>query len=902
MTYTPGRAEQIGGDRFSLDFPTVAQCPRYPTATDERHRLVTTAIVGMPWDVYLSTLITLGSGTPCSLDDQSRGSGVNERRFLRNGAYPERFDVVIPNAWAYRSVDLRAEKQFAGGTQRVSIAFECVNICSFDNFSEYEGYRPPEPATNPNVRTAAQPARAGPPPAGRITLWVLITHPDVAAGTGSTRRAPTWTAIAFAAVAVCLPPGRGDTPAAAQGRSDAPASAAARDAFLEDLSRRSFTFFWEQTDPATGIVRDRSRSDGSPSSDNHVKVGSIASVGFGLTGMCIAAERGWLPPEAIRERTRTTLRTFAERLEHKHGWFYHWLNVHTGAREWQSEVSSIDTALLLGGVLSVRQCFAGDPEIARLATAIYHRVDFVWMRNGHPTLLSHGWRPESGMIVHRWDAFSEASMLYLLGIGSPTHPLPAASWRAWVRPMLTWDGMTYVTHAGPLFLHQYSHAWVDFRRWRDRDAPHDWFGNSVTATRANQRYCLSLRDRFPGYGETLWGVTASDARTGYKAWGGPPHDPQVDGTVVPCAAAGSLMFAPDLTLPALRHMRDRYGDRLYGRYGFADAFHPTADWINPDVIGIDLGITLLSAENARTGNVWRWFMANPEIAAAMRTAGFTPVEAGSRPQPTAASAASPAPARYELIEAPAAAAVASARAALEALPAALVDRFQARTFTAPDGTAIAYRLLPPSTPPAAGSRAPLVLLLHGSGEIGADNRRQLTPFALAWATDAARGRDRAYVVVPQMPARSATYSGPATGDARTSDGTALVPAALALVDELAATLPIDRTRLAVAGFSMGASTAWNLLHARPGFFARAMPIAGVPRADQAASVHPSTRVWAIHGNRDETNPIRHGRRAFVPLADAGARLRFSEIDHLQHEVPPVWLADGTLAAFLLGRD
>lgn len=708
------------------------------------------------------------------------------------------------------------------------------------------------------------------------------------------------------------------TPDAAQPpRAKATALSAQDDAFLEDLSRRSFAFFWEQADPATGIIRDRSRTDGSASSENHVKVGSIASVGFGLTGMCIAAERGWQPRDAILERTRTTLRTFAEKLDHKNGWFYHWLNVHTGAREWQSEVSSIDTALLLGGVLSVRQCFAADAEIARLARAIYHRIDFDWMRNGHPTLLSHGWRPESGMIVHRWDAFSEASMLYLLGIGSPTHPLPAASWRAWVRPWLSWPvhdwrgpiqprdrppdssvaplrvEMQYVTHAGPLFLHQYSHAWVDFDAWRDPDPPHFWFANSIAATRANRDYCLSLRDRLPGYSGTLWGITASDARDGYKAWGGPPHDPQVDGTVVPCAAAGSLMFAPDLTLPALGHMKARFGDRLYGRYGFADAFHPTANWIAPDVIGIDLGITLLSAENARTGNVWRWFMANPEIQGAMRRAGFVPA-AGERrfPPPLPAS-------RYELVAAPDPAADRTARAALSALPADLEDRFEAQTFTAPDGATLPYRLLRPAASPPAGTRAPLVLLLHGSGEIGTDNRRQLTRFALAWATDEARRRDAAFVVVPQMPARSSEYSGPATGDARTSQGTALVPATLALIDELVATLPVDRKRIGVVGFSMGASTTWNLLHARPGFFSAAIPIAGVPRADQAASVRPSTRIWVIHGNHDESNPVRHDRRAFVPLADAGARIRFSEVDHLAHEVPPVWLASGALADFVL---
>jgi poly(3-hydroxybutyrate) depolymerase len=708
---------------------------------------------------------------------------------------------------------------------------------------------------------------------------------------GAARRRPSpWAASALAAVAVCLAVPVIDG-APQQGATTTPRPGP-DDPFLEDLSKRAFLFFWEQTDPATGIIRDRSRTDGSASSDNHVKVGSIASVGFGLTGMCIAAERGWQPRSAILERTRTTLRTFAEKLEHQHGWFYHWLNVHTGAREWKSEVSSIDTALLLGGVLSVRQCFAADPEISKLATAIYHRVDFGWMRNGHPTLLSHGWRPESGMIVHRWDAFSEASMLYLLGIGSPTHPLPAASWRAWVRPTLTWDGTTYVTHAGPLFLHQYSHAWVDFRAWRDPDPPHDWFANSRTATLANQRYCVSLRDRFPGYSETLWGVTASDARSGYKAWGGPPHDPQVDGTVVPCAAAGSLMFDPGATLPALRHMQERFGDRLYGRYGFADAFHPTADWINPDVIGIDQGITLLSAENARTGNVWRWFMANPEIQTAMRRAGFVPAAGVRRSPPRPAS-------RYELVAAPDAEADRSARATLKDLPAALADRFEPKTFAAPDGVTIAYRLLAPLKAPAAGTPAPLVLVLHGSGEIGADNRAQLTPLALAWARDEARGRDGAYVVVPQMPSRSANYSGPATGDSRTSEGTALVPATLALVDSLLATLPIDRRRIGVVGFSMGASTTWNLLHARPGFFGAAIPIAGVPRADQATSVRPPTRIWVIHGNRDETNPIRHDRHAFVPLADAGATIRFSEIDHLAHDVPPTWLVEGRLADFLL---
>ena len=394
--------------------------------------------------------------------------------------------------------------------------------------------------------------------------------------------------------------------------------------FLDDLEQRAFLYFWEQVDPKIGIVRDRARTSGEPPDAEHRDIGSIASTGFGLTALCIAAERGWESRQELVARAQATLRTFDRDVEPVHGWFYHWLNIHTRAREWKSEVSSIDTALLLGGVLTVRQCFKEDPEIVRLADSIYGRVDFRWMLNGHPSLLSHGWHPETGFIPHRWDAFSEAMMLYVLGLGSPKAPLPSESWRAWQRPQFTYDGYTYVHTVPPLFLHQYSHAWIDFRRWRDPVPPQpDWFANSVAATRAQKAFLLSLSKEFPGYTENVWGLTASDSRNGYLAWGGPPRDPNTDGTVVPCAPAGSLMFTPDITLPALREMQRRFGERIYGRYGFADAFHPTSGWVNPDVIGIDVGITLLSAENLRTGNVWRWFMANGPIIRGLQRAGMT---------------------------------------------------------------------------------------------------------------------------------------------------------------------------------------------------------------------------------------------------------------------------------------
>jgi hypothetical protein len=395
------------------------------------------------------------------------------------------------------------------------------------------------------------------------------------------------------------------------------------EALLEDLSKRSFLFFWEQADPDTGIVRDRSRTDGSPVTGNARDVGSIASVGFGLTGLCVAAERGWVPRTAAVDRTRITLRFFAQRMEHQRGWFYHFVNLRTGAREWLSELSSIDTALLLAGVLTVRQCFAGDAEIPRLADVIYRRVDFKWMLAGDPLLLSHGWKPETGFLKSRWDHYCELMILYLLAIGSPTHPIPAESWRAWRRPVITFESYAYVGGPPPLFVHQYAHAWVDFRGWREREPPYiDWWENSVAATRAHKAFNLGLANEFPGYTEHIWGITSSDSRKGYVAWGGPPRHERIDGTVVPCAAAGSLMLAPDITLPAVRDMRTRFGDRIYGRYGFADAFHPTDGWVNPDVIGIDVGVTLLSAENLRTGQVWKWFMRNSEIPAAMERVGL----------------------------------------------------------------------------------------------------------------------------------------------------------------------------------------------------------------------------------------------------------------------------------------
>lgn len=401
----------------------------------------------------------------------------------------------------------------------------------------------------------------------------------------------------------------------------------ADESFLEDLSQRAFRYFWEQADPNTGLVLDRARADASAMDETHRDVASIAATGFGLTALCIAKDRHWVAEHEARDRARATLGFFAERAPNFHGWFYHWMNARTGERQWNSEVSSIDTALLLGGVLTARQAFRADAEIVQLATKILERVDFRWMQDGHPSFLSHGWKPESGFLQSLWNDYSEETILYLLAIGSRAHPITPRAWQAWKRDWIGYAGYSYLAGARPLFIHQYSHAWVDFRGRSESRPPYvDYFDNSIKATRAHRAFCIDLAKEFPGYSENIWGITASDSAGGYVAWGGPPRDPAIDGTVVPSAAGGSLMFTPDICLPALRAMKEKFGERVWGRYGFVDAFNPTTGWVDTDVIGINQGITLLSAENLRTGNIWRWFMRNAEVTRAMRLVGLARVK------------------------------------------------------------------------------------------------------------------------------------------------------------------------------------------------------------------------------------------------------------------------------------
>jgi hypothetical protein len=386
------------------------------------------------------------------------------------------------------------------------------------------------------------------------------------------------------------------------------------DDFLQEMEKRNFQYFWDQAGVQTGLIRDRCNV----LKDDNSIVASIAATGFGLTALCIGQQREFISPSDARDRVLATLRFLWKKMPTHRGFFYHFADINTGERVWDSEVSSVDTAILLCGLLTCRRHFEGHSEISLLAYEIFNRVDWSWLSED-TSLLPHGWTPEFGFLPYRWDYYSEMMMIYLLGLGSRPHPLPSDVWNAWKRTKFEYDGIRYIGSFAPLFVHQYSQAWFDFRGKRDQYA--DYFENSTLATDAHRRFCLELGKQFPDYSDDLWGISASDSQKGYVIWGGPPTMGPIDGTIVPSAAAGSLPFMTQPVMRVLRNIKDHYG-RAWTRYGFLNAFNPLKNWYDSDAIGIDLGISMLMAENVRTGFVWNTFMKNQEAQRGMERAGL----------------------------------------------------------------------------------------------------------------------------------------------------------------------------------------------------------------------------------------------------------------------------------------
>ncbi len=387
------------------------------------------------------------------------------------------------------------------------------------------------------------------------------------------------------------------------------------DAFLGMVEGRTFRYFAENTNPGNGLVIDKSPNS-RPAGHKYAPA-SVAAVGFGLAALPAGVERGWISKSDGAKLAKTTLLFFRDKMESEHGFFYHFVDMDTGLRAWDSEISSIDTALFLAGALTAGQYF-GDPEIKTLADGLYERADWAWMTNG-TRLLCGGWTPEKGFLSYYWHQYDESMVMYILALGSPTHPLDPSSWRAIKRTVGEYKGHELIL-SPPLFTHQFSHAFVDFRGKSDGFA--DYFKNSVEATLANRRFCMDNAASYKTYGPDSWGLTASIGPDGYKAYGAPPGLAVHDGTVAPAAAASSIVFTPELSIAAMRNFYAKYRDRLWGRYGFSDSFNLDRDFFAPDAYAINQGSTVLMIENYRTGLVWKLFMALPQVEKGMASAGF----------------------------------------------------------------------------------------------------------------------------------------------------------------------------------------------------------------------------------------------------------------------------------------
>jgi hypothetical protein len=384
--------------------------------------------------------------------------------------------------------------------------------------------------------------------------------------------------------------------------------------FLNDLENREVLSFYNDTNTTTGLVPDNvSANGGSPSSD-----ASIAAIGFGLSALTIADARGWLSHAAAYQRALNTINFLATNGANVNGFFYHFLNETTGARFGSSEVSSVDTTELMAGVLNVAQYWTGT-ALQTTASALYNRVNWPWMQQS--TGVFYGaWTPESGFSGGYGD-FSEAALLYLLSLGSSTHPASQSSWLSWSRtPVVHYSNYTFVTaDDAALFTVQYPMAWFNLQGLTDSRGL-NYYANAQTATLAQRQFMTDLNSTYSDYGPNLWGLTPSEGPNGYTVWGGPPANGPIDGTVVPTAPGGSLAFTPRLSVNVLENMKQTYGSTVYQKYGLVDAFNPLTHWTSSLVLGIDVGMTLIAAENSRSNMVWNIFNQNPAAQQAIAEA------------------------------------------------------------------------------------------------------------------------------------------------------------------------------------------------------------------------------------------------------------------------------------------
>ena len=410
----------------------------------------------------------------------------------------------------------------------------------------------------------------------------------------------------------------------AEAAADPPTSAGLTDdQFLELVAKRSFYYFWYESDPTNGLTRDRGRNFKSSEDAN---LASVAAVGFALTAYPIGAERGWVTKEEALERTRITLRTFAHGpIINVKGFFPHFVNFFSCKEAPDTEISTIDTALFLAGMITAMEYFQ-DGEVTELSRKIFERVDWNWARNGDPHFVAHGVDPRGNFLNAHWGSSTEGILIYLLGLGSPTHPLPHTSWDAFDKHTEEYEGYRFICEYGfqSMFRYQYPALWYDFRGRTDRCGI-DYFEHDTLAVLAMRRFCILNANHFIGsYGPDLWGQGASDGPGDrYMIYGFPPGNPYspIDGTIVPYAIAGSIPFLPKHCIQALRYLYDTHHE-VWGKYGFADSINPNQSFVARDALGLDAGTILLGIENYRSQFVWKLFMRNEWIRQTTRLIGW----------------------------------------------------------------------------------------------------------------------------------------------------------------------------------------------------------------------------------------------------------------------------------------
>ncbi|MBN8683256.1 MAG: dienelactone hydrolase family protein [Chitinophagales bacterium] len=664
---------------------------------------------------------------------------------------------------------------------------------------------------------------------------------------------------------------------------------------IEELQRRHFKFFWELAHKENYQVPDRWPTE---------SFSSIAATGFGLSTYLVGAERGWITREEAARRVLNTLKVLlnlpqgpeAAGVAGYRGFFYHFLDTQKALRYQQVELSSIDTGLLMAGVLSCMTYFDADSpeekEIRRIADTLYRRVEFDWFMNEQHRM-SMGWFPEKGFLPAEWRGYNEAMVLVLMGMGSPTHPLPADAWEKWCQSYYrsTYKGQDMVNF-GPLFGHQYSHIWVDFKGIQDpymKKMGIDYFENSRRAALANRAYCIENPKRFKGYSADIWGLTACDGPgyaekehnghrmvfDGYSARGAAFDYLVDDGTIAPTAAIASMPFAPEECLRTAEAMWKHYP---VGEFGFFDAYnetftwkkdwhngHPEYDyWVDEDYLGIDQGPIVLMVENYRSQLIWKLMRKNPYIVRGLKRAGFQGGWLDSVPMPAYEQAASRQP-----------------------NPEVPIDPrgfFSREMYSDAQGMKLPYHFMKPTVKNKTG-KYPLVIFLHGSGERGTDNHAQMRNGVLAFAEKSTREKHPCYLLAPQCPPEQRWGGSSKDWQSLFSENpTEPGRMTLELIEKTLRENPnIDSDRIYITGLSMGGFGTFDLLMRRPELFAAGLPLCGGGDPKAAARIK-NIPLWVFHGRMDDAVPFRLSENIVNALRTVGGKVKFTEYSTLNHNI------------------